>query len=98
MRNQAVSARPPLDRELHLFDDPTAALQLEEMRDSLAAQLPRLSVRDRVFIVLHYCEQLSLRDLGRLLGVSDSRCGQIRKEVIQALSTPSGTELPSSTR
>lgn len=56
-----------------------------EVRNGLARLLPRLSDRHRAFVVMHYVDRRSLRDIGKAFGISDARCGQIRREVIQTL-------------
>lgn len=53
--------------------------------DGLAQILPTLSERDRVLVLLYYCERRSLRDTGSQLGVSDSRCAQIRRDALQSM-------------
>jgi len=57
----------------------------DEIIVGLSQILPQLSERDRVLVLLYYCEKQSLRDTGKQLGVSDSRCAQIRREVLQAM-------------
>ena len=66
-------------------DDPEVELQVADARDRLADRVSRLSERDRAFVLLYYCQAMTLIDVGSLLGVSDSRAGQIRLEVLRAL-------------
>lgn len=56
-----------------------------ESRDEISLRLARLSGRDRVFVLLYYVEQRTLREIGQRFGCSDSRCAQIRKEVMHTL-------------
>ena len=65
--------------------DAEAELAEEEMVVGLSDRLVRLSERDRVFVILYYIERLSLRDTGKALGVSDSRCAQIRRDIMLSL-------------
>ena len=62
-----------------------ASLVEQEIVTGLASRLTELSVRDRVFVVLYYIDRLSLRDIGKELGVSDSRCAQIRRDIMLTL-------------
>jgi RNA polymerase sigma factor for flagellar operon FliA len=62
-------------------------LEVRELRDGLAELLARLDLRDRIFVLLHYCEQKTFGEVGAALGVSEARCGQLRQEVITALMT-----------
>ena len=72
--------------ESHYTDgDAEAVLEEEGLVHGLANLLPRLSERDRVFVVLYYVDKMSLRDTGKVLGISDSRCAQIRREALQSL-------------
>lgn len=66
-------------------DDPEVELQVADARDRLAERVSWLSERDRAFVLLYYCQAMTLIDVGALLGVSDSRAGQIRLEVLRAL-------------
>lgn len=65
--------------------DAEAELGEQELVTGLSARLAKLSERDRVFVVLYYVERRSLRDTGKALGVSDSRCAQIRRDVMLSL-------------
>lgn len=57
----------------------------DQSREELAERLARLSARDRIFVLLYYVEQQTLREIGSRFGCSDSRCAQIRKEVMNTL-------------
>lgn len=67
----------------------TDDLELESLsgqsRLELAERLARLTERDRIFVLLYYVEHLTLREIGARFGCSDSRCAQIRKEVMTEL-------------
>lgn len=79
---------PDLSDDLHA-EDARALEQLEdESRDALAGRLARLGERARLFVLLYYVERRTLREIGKLLECSDSRCAQIRKEVIATLTLP----------
>jgi len=60
-------------------------------RDALDAELWRataaLPVRHKVVIGLYYCEGLTLAEIGRILGVTESRVSQMRRDALQTLRT-----------
>lgn len=58
---------------------------LSEVSGALAQRLPRLSPKERAFIVLYYCEHRNLREVGEILDISRPRCGQIRMDALESL-------------
>lgn len=60
-------------------------------RSGLDAELWRataaLPVRQKVVIGLYYCEGLTLWEIGRILGVTESRVSQLRSEALENLRT-----------
>jgi len=60
-------------------------------REALDAELWRaiaaLPVRHKVVIGLYYCEGLTLAEIGRILGVTESRVSQLRREALHTLRT-----------
>ena len=63
-------------------------------RDALDAELWKatasLPVRHKVVIGLYYCEGLTLAEIGRVLGVTESRVSQLRGEALETLRTHLG--------
>lgn len=66
-------------------DGPYRQTLLREMRARLRDALPRLGPRHRMALSLYYLEQLQLREIGEILGVSGSRVSQIISEAIHHL-------------
>lgn len=58
---------------------------MAEITAALADRLPRLNARERVFVVLYYCEHRNLREVSEILGISRPRCGQIRLDALASL-------------
>lgn len=60
-------------------------------QEALDAQLWRataaLPVRHKVVVGLYYCEGLTLAEIGRILGVTESRASQLRSEALETLRT-----------
>lgn len=66
-------------------DQPELAIEVQELQELISVRLAALPEKDRTFAVLYYCEQLSLTQIGSLLGISESRVGQIRLRVMRQL-------------
>jgi RNA polymerase sigma factor for flagellar operon FliA len=66
-------------------DDPVASAQWQEMKALLAQAIQRLPEPERNVILLYYGEELLLRDIGEVLGVTESRVSQIHSSAIYRL-------------
>ncbi len=64
---------------------PEAALEAEEMKDILARAINRLPEREKIVITLYYYEGLTLAQIGRVLGVTESRICQMHTKAVLAL-------------
>ncbi|MBO9306814.1 FliA/WhiG family RNA polymerase sigma factor [Thermomicrobium sp.] len=53
----------------------------EDLKQRIAAALARLSERDRLIVSLYYYEDLTMREISQLLGISESRVSQILNRV-----------------
>lgn len=91
VQQQTLTKELDAASEVASVSDASEDLDLEslacESREELAARLAHLGARDRVFVLLYYVEQRTLREIGQRFGCSDSRCAQIRKEVMHTLLT-----------
>jgi RNA polymerase sigma factor for flagellar operon FliA len=71
-----------------LSDDrpgPQAALEEEDFRNEMSAALNGLPERERLVLALYYDEELNLREIGAVLGVSESRVCQIHSQALLRL-------------
>lgn len=69
--------------EHHLPSDtpsPAEGVQREAMRRELAAAIGALPERERLVMALYYDEELNLKEIGLVLGVSESRVSQIHSQ------------------
>jgi len=66
-------------------DDPVAVFESREMRSRLGRAVTTLPDREQTVITLYYFEGLTLAEIGRVLGVSESRISQIHTKAMLAL-------------
>ena len=75
-----------LDRHLPSSEaDPLAALLDKNMRDVLIRAIQDLPEREKTVMGLYYEEELNLREIGDVLGVSESRICQLHSQAIARL-------------
>jgi RNA polymerase sigma factor for flagellar operon FliA len=68
-------------------DDPVASLVDQDNRRQLADAIAQLVERDRVVVTLYYFENLTLAEIGRVLGVTESRVCQLHTRAVLRLRT-----------
>jgi RNA polymerase sigma factor for flagellar operon FliA len=66
-------------------DEPSAVLDSVESRRLLAEAISQLTDRDRVVVSLYYFENLTLAEIGRVLGVTESRVCQLHTRAVLRL-------------
>lgn len=64
---------------------PSAPVEIEEMRDMLAGAIMNLPDKERTVVALYYYEEMTLKEIGRTLGVSESRVSQIHTKAMLRL-------------
>jgi RNA polymerase sigma factor for flagellar operon FliA len=65
-------------------EGPGALLEKSELRGQLAEAIERMPEREKVVLTLYYFENLTLAQIGEVLGVTESRVSQIHtKSVLQ---------------
>jgi RNA polymerase sigma factor for flagellar operon FliA len=65
--------------------DPSQALDATEVKDRLADAIARLPEREKLVIALYYYENLTLREIGEVLGVTESRISQLHTKAVLRL-------------
>ena len=65
--------------------DPADVLDESDMRDTLADAIARLPERERIVVALYYYDNLSLREIGEILGVTESRVSQLHTKAVLRL-------------
>ncbi|MCS7051436.1 MAG: FliA/WhiG family RNA polymerase sigma factor, partial [Thermomicrobium sp.] len=61
--------------------EPAEVAADEDIRGRIAAALATLSPRDRLIVSLYYYEELTMREISQVLGISESRVSQILNRV-----------------
>lgn len=77
-----------LDRHAgHSHPSPLESLVEEDMRERLVAAIAGLPEREKLMMGLYYEQDLNLREIGEVLGVSESRVCQLHTQAIARLRT-----------
>jgi len=66
-------------------DNPQLKIEEAEAKRILADAISKLSERERMVITLYYYEDLTSKEIGKILGVSDSRVSQLHTKAILRL-------------
>jgi RNA polymerase sigma factor for flagellar operon FliA len=66
-------------------DDPVGSAQWNELKEQLVHSIKELPDPDRTVIALYYGEELLLRDISEILGVTESRVSQIHSRALYRL-------------
>jgi len=65
--------------------DPSQEMDLTDMKDRLADAIARLPEREKLVVALYYYENLTLREIGEVLGVTESRVSQLHTKAVLRL-------------
>ncbi|NLB29729.1 MAG: FliA/WhiG family RNA polymerase sigma factor, partial [Clostridiales bacterium] len=79
---QAVNSAPVEDESL-----PERQLMKRELKKALVELIDTLPEKERFVITLYYYEELLLKDIADILGVTESRVSQIHSKVLMKLKT-----------
>ncbi|MGO9975372.1 MAG: RNA polymerase sigma factor WhiG [Solirubrobacteraceae bacterium] len=73
--------------------DPQQIVDQGELRDRIADAIAALPEREKLVIALYYYENLTLREIGEVLGVTESRVSQLHTKAVLRLRSKLGPEL-----
>ena len=65
--------------------DPSRAFDIQAVKELLADAIKRLPEREKIVIGLYYYEGLTLKEIGEVLGVTESRISQLHTKAILRL-------------
>ncbi len=63
-------------------ENPYEGLQTQSFRNCLASAISGLPERERLVLALYYDEELNLKEIGEVIGVSESRISQINSQAM----------------
>jgi RNA polymerase sigma factor FliA len=66
-------------------DDPQESLASSEIKDALTEAISGLPEREQLVVALYYYENLTLREIGEVLGVTESRVSQLHTKAVMRL-------------
>jgi RNA polymerase sigma factor for flagellar operon FliA len=74
-----------LELAIDAEDGPYAQLERRELRRELARALGELPERERQILALSYDKELTLAEIGQVIGVGESRVSQLRTQAVARL-------------
>jgi RNA polymerase sigma factor for flagellar operon FliA len=69
------------------FSDPMAHLDLVELRESMAQAIESLPPNERLVVTLYYYEELTMKEIGEIMGYTESRISQLHTKAVIRLRT-----------
>lgn len=66
-------------------NDPFAAINLKQIRDLLAASIDTLPEKERLTVSLYYFNELTMKEIGRVLNYTESRISQMHSKAMLRL-------------
>ena len=65
--------------------DPAHVMDATDLKDRMADAIARLPEREKLVVALYYYENLTLREIGEVLGVTESRVSQLHTKAVLRL-------------
>ncbi len=83
----AVSYVLPLDEQVNYYteDNTLEKIEKQALLDKVSEVLETLKEREQLIIQLYYYEELNLKEISEMLGISESRISQIHKKLLRKL-------------
>ncbi|NLO10732.1 MAG: FliA/WhiG family RNA polymerase sigma factor [Clostridiales bacterium] len=75
------------------FEQPDRIVERQELKDILARTLDTLTEKEKRVIVLYYYEDLTLKEISKILEVSESRISQLHTKALQKLKMKLGVNM-----
>ena len=71
--------------DMYQSTNPDAVIEADEVRRVMRQEIKKLPERERTVLVLYYDENLTLGEIGEVLGVTESRVSQIHSKAVLQL-------------
>jgi len=68
-------------------DDALTLTRLKEIKEALARSIEQLPEKERLVISLYYIEELTMKETGKVLNITESRVSQIHSQAVRRLRT-----------
>ena len=68
-------------------DDAWTLTRLKELQEALARAIEQLPEKEKLVISLYYLEELTMKEAGKVLNITESRVSQIHSQAILRLRT-----------
>ncbi|RMF92595.1 MAG: FliA/WhiG family RNA polymerase sigma factor [Candidatus Schekmanbacteria bacterium] len=68
-------------------DDPYSLTSLKELKEMIAKAIDQLPEKERLVISLYYYEELTMKEIGQIMNVTESRVSQIHTKATMSLKT-----------
>ncbi|MCH7618499.1 MAG: FliA/WhiG family RNA polymerase sigma factor [Candidatus Marinimicrobia bacterium] len=65
--------------------EPIEAMEDRELKDRMIIEIEKLPKNEKLVIALYYYEELTLKEIGKILDLSESRISQIHSKVVKDL-------------
>jgi RNA polymerase sigma factor for flagellar operon FliA len=75
------------------FDQPDKIIEKQELKEVLVKTLETLTEKEKKVIVLYYYEELTLKEISRILEVSESRISQLHTKALQKMKVRLGSNI-----
>ena len=85
---EALLSTPVQMNHFKLQEDgvgPEDQMDEQELRQELAKAIDELTDQERTVLSLYYYEELTMKEIGQVMGVSEQRIGQINRKLIRKL-------------
>jgi len=84
-RSMEIYTVMPIEEQINFFDNVSKKVEEEELIEIIKKILQKMNKKEQLVIQLYYFEELSLKEIAKILEISESRVSQIHKNVIRKL-------------
>lgn len=74
-------------------DNPLRSLETDEMKGLLVEAIEELNEQEKIVMALYYYEELTLKEIGQVLNITESRVSQIHSKALEGLKGALQTEV-----